>query len=780
MRRFGLLLALTLAATVLASGTARAALPRVAAPQAAVAAPQLQREFDAAGRGDMVKAIVVLKSQADLASVHGLARKNRPGAAARILRARADLTQRSLRALLKLRRAQGLVSDIQPLWIVNAIAVTATQAVISELAARQDVREIRPDLVVPAPPAAATATPATATPATVTPATATPAAAEPNVALVNAPALWDLGYRGQGIVVANMDTGVDVSHPDLASRWRGGTNSWYDPNGEHPATPTDISGHGTWTMGVMVGGDAGGSSVGIAPDATWIAVKIFNDRGTATTTGIHQGFQWLLDPDGNPATADAPDVVNNSWAMSASGCLLDFEPDLASLRAAGILPVFAAGNYGPLAGSSASPANNPEAFAVGATDDTDVLYSYSSRGPSSCGQPVYPQLTAPGVGIHTTDLYGLYADPTGTSVAAPHAAGVLALLVQAFPGISADRQAAALESGAVDLGTAGADNDYGYGRLNALAAYQWLATTPDFTPSVSPSSASTAAGGAVSYTVSAAPVNGFTGDVSLTLSGLPEGQASWSFSTPVIAGGSGSAQLTVSTAASIAAGTYPLTITATSGSTVHSAAATLVVTAPPDFSLSATPASRTVVAGAGATYTVGVASLNGFAAGVALSLTGLPPGVGTANFSPQMIAGAGSSQLTVTTLPAAPGGTYPLTITGTAGGVVHTVAATLVVSARDFALSVSPSSVSISRGKSAKYTVGVSVIGGSVGKVSLTVAGLPSGTTAVFSPNPAGSPGSSALTVKTTSSTKRGTYTLRITGTSGSLVHNATATLTVR
>jgi len=767
MRRVSLVLALTLLTAVLASGTAaaRAAAPRVAALPAAVVAPQLQAQLDTAGQDEMVKAIVVLKSQADLTSVQKLARKNRPGAAARILRARAELTQRALLALLELRRAQGLVADIEPLWIVNAIAVTATPAVISELAARQDVREIRPDLVVPAPQAAATTT---------------AAPAETNVALVNAPALWDLGYRGQGIVVANMDTGVDVTHPDLASRWRGGTNSWYDPNGEHPATPTDVSGHGTWTMGVMVGGDAGGSSVGVAPDATWIAVKIFNDRGTATSTGIHQGFQWLLDPDGNPATPDAPDVVNNSWATSASGCLLDFEPDLASLRAAGILPVFAAGNYGPQPGTSSSPANNPEAFAVGATDDADVLYQYSSRGPSACGQPVYPQLVAPGVGIHTTDLYGLYADPTGTSVAAPHVAGALALLLQAFPSMSADRQAAALENSAVDLGAAGPDNSYGDGRLDALAAYQWLATTPDFTSSVAPSSASTAAGGAVSYTVSVSPVNGFTGDVSLTLSGLSESQASWSFSPPVITGGSGSAQLTVSTATSIAAGTYPLTITATSGATVHSAAATLVVTAPPDFSVSAAPTSQSVVAGAGATYTVGVASLNGFADNVALSLTGLPSGVGTASFTPQVIAGAGSSQLTVTTLPAAPGGTYPLTITGTAGGVTHTAAVTLVVSARDFALSVSPSSVTILRGKSAKYTVGVSVVGGSVGNVSLTVAGLPAGVTAVFSPNPVGSPGSSALTVKTKSSTRRGTYPLQITGTSGSLVHQATATLTVR
>ena len=121
------------------------------------------------------------------------------------------------------------------------------------------------------------------------------------------------------MVVATLDTGVDLTHPDLAGAWRGGANSWYDPNGEHPTTPVDVNGHGTWTMGVMVGGDAGGSSIGIAPDAQWIAAKIFNDRGIATTVGIHLAFQWLLDPDGNPATADAPNVVNDSW--SAPGWL---------------------------------------------------------------------------------------------------------------------------------------------------------------------------------------------------------------------------------------------------------------------------------------------------------------------------------------------------------------------------------------------------------------------------------------------------------------------------
>ena len=333
-------------------------------------------------REPMVAAVVVLRSQADLTPARAVRRKSRPGAAARILRAHADRTQRGLRDLLRHRRAQGLVASVQPLWIVDAIAVVAAPSVIGEVTARPEVREVRPDLTVPAPQAMAGA--------------AEVSAAESNLEVVNTRAMWDLGLRGQGIVVANMDTGVDAGHPDLSARWRGGTNSWYDPNGQHPTTPTDVNGHGTWTMGVLAGGGAGGPTVGVAPEATWIAVKIFNDRGIASSTRIHQGFQWLLDPDGDPGTADAPDVVNNSWTLATPGCLLDFQPDLANLRAAGILPIFAAGNYGPLDGSARSPADNPEAFSVGAVDDADAVDGSSGRGPSACGQPVYPRLRRAG------------------------------------------------------------------------------------------------------------------------------------------------------------------------------------------------------------------------------------------------------------------------------------------------------------------------------------------------------------------------------------------------
>ena len=230
--------------------------------------------------------------------------------------------------------------------------------------------------------------------------------------VINAPALWQLGFQGQGVVVANMDSGVSVSHPDLAAQWRGGTNSWFDPYGEHPTSPSDLTGHGTATMGVMVGRDAGGTNIGVAPLAQWIAVKIFDDQGQATATAIHLGFQWLLDPDGDPSTPDAPQVVNNSWSIGNTDCDLAFQLDLQALRAADIVPVFSAGNTGPGDATSVSPANNPEAFAVGATDNVDQIYIDSARGPSACGEPAtfYPEMVAPGVEIRTTDLCGTYLD----------------------------------------------------------------------------------------------------------------------------------------------------------------------------------------------------------------------------------------------------------------------------------------------------------------------------------------------------------------------------------
>ena len=417
----------------------------------------------------MITAIVTLKAQADLSAITTTDPVVRQQQIIHTLQTQAASTQAPFAGEVAGSGAGNAIDRIVPFWIFNGFSITATPATILALADRPDVLSVNAD-AVSIVPAAAAATP------------------EPNLTIVNTPALWALGRFGQGVVVASMDTGADLSNPDLAASWRGGNNSWFDPYGEHPTTPADLNGHGTNIMGVIVGGQAGGTAVGVAPQATWIAVKIFNDHGTSSATAIHQGFQWLLDPDHNPNTADSPQVVNNSWTFATPGCDLSFEPDLQALRAAGILPVFAAGNSGPTLATSISPANNPSALAVGATDNNDAILAGSSRGPTACGQSSksYPDLTAPGWNIRTSGLSGGYMVNSGTSLAAPHVAGALALLLGIFPGLSAADQQAALTHSAVDRGVPGADNDYGAGRLDILGAYQWL-LSGGFTPqSVTP------------------------------------------------------------------------------------------------------------------------------------------------------------------------------------------------------------------------------------------------------------------------------------------------------
>jgi hypothetical protein len=348
--------------------------------------------------------------------------------------------------------------------LINGLAVTASAEVIRQLEFFPGVESIRLDATLQAPE--------------VTFDTST--VPEWNLSAIRTRELWALGYAGQGVVVANMDTGVDVDHPDLRTKWRGGDNSWYDPNGQH-VTPYDADGHGTQTMGILVGGDAGGTAIGVAPDAKWIAVKIFNDAGQSTLSLIHQGFQWLLDPDGNPDTDDAPDIVNNSWGHdNINGCSLEFEPDTQALKAVEISVVFAGGNFGPNPSTSISPANNPDGFAVGAVDQTLSVASFSSRGPSPCDGSIYPELVAPGVAVRTADLTfgGLFPDSyvtaSGTSFAAPHSAGSMALLLNAFPGLSVSELELALKQSAFDRGLFGPDNDYGYGVVDVAEAYQLL------------------------------------------------------------------------------------------------------------------------------------------------------------------------------------------------------------------------------------------------------------------------------------------------------------------
>jgi len=438
--------------------------------------PDLRSRLQLLDPGDEVAVIITLRDQFSFQSFKG---KNKDLAGSRMkvdkglfrakmnraLRSKADRTQRPLKSFLQKKQGRKII----PFWIFNGMAVTLRADAVAELAGRPEVQNVRLDatLSLPAPAAAQASLP------------------EWNLDTIHAPSLWALGYTGSGVVVANMDTGVDVLHPDLASRWRGGSNSWYDPHGEH-AVPFDKSGvnsgHGTQTMGILVGGDAGGSAIGVAPGAGWIAVKLFNDAGDAPLSKIHLGFQWLLDPDGDPGTDDIPDVVNNSWGFDTrvGECYREFEPDIQALKAAGVAVVFSAGNQGPNGSTSVSPANYLDSVAVGAVDEFLTVADTSSRGPSGCTGGFYPELVAPGVNVHTADLTSggvfpnSYVTVSGTSFASPHVAGAMALLLSVNSQFTVDELELLLTQSATDLGNSGWDNDYGKGLLDVEAAFNLL------------------------------------------------------------------------------------------------------------------------------------------------------------------------------------------------------------------------------------------------------------------------------------------------------------------
>jgi serine protease AprX len=356
------------------------------------------------------------------------------------------------------------------LWIINGIAATVPVSSLNGLVHRAgvDVVYLNETVELPLAPVPAGAP-------------GDPAYTYWNISEIRATDLWEFGYYGTGVVVATMDSGVDALHADIGAKWRGGSNSWFDPHYQH-ATPFDASGHGTGVMGLIVGGNAGGFDMGVAPDAQWIAVKIFNDQDQSDLAKIHQGFQWLLDPNGDQSSDDAPDIVNSSWVLQGTEgeCLGEFAADIETLKAAGIAVVFSAGNSGHKSDTSMEPANDPGSLSVGAVDSSQRVLRSSSRGPSACDGGIYPKLSAPGKDVLTAGLTTNganttnYAFSTGTSFAAPHVAGAMAVLKSAFPGARMAEIESALSDGAFDLGTAGPDNKSGAGLVDVVGAYTLL------------------------------------------------------------------------------------------------------------------------------------------------------------------------------------------------------------------------------------------------------------------------------------------------------------------
>ena len=203
----------------------------------------------------------------------------------------------------------------------------------------------------------------------------------------------------------------------------------------------------------------------------------------------------------------------------------------------------------------------------------------------------------------------------------------------------------------------------------------------------------------------------------------------------------------------------------------------------PDFSITATPASQTVTAGAGTSYTTTVAASGGFTGVVAFSISGLPTGA-SASFNPTSVTGSGSSTISVSTSTTTPAGTYTLQITGTSGTLVHSTTVNLVVNpvggVPDFTISVSPASLNVSRGKTGNYTVTIGAVNGFTGTVSLSVSGLGSRVTASFNPASVSGSGTSTLSVQPARNASKGAKTITITGIGNTVSHSTTATLNVQ
>lgn len=407
--------------------------------------------------------IVTMRERADLSAAAAKpTRIEQRRAVVAGLQATAQQSQAPLQAKLSAGKAAGRVTQVEAFWVVNAVHVEADGATLLDLAAVPGVESIRPNHTWSLdwkPSKDDETARATDTP-------------EWGVARIRADLVWSLmGIDGKGVVVASMDTGVDWQHPDLQTRYRGydpkglatHNGNWFCATDEGYLYPGDGIGHGTHTMGTMVAG----RGIGVAPGAQWIAAKIFNDQGRTTDAWIHNGFQWLLAPGGDPARA--PDVVNGSWGSTLRDGLV-YQDDVRALLAAGIVPVFSAGNSGPAAATISIPGGYAESLTVGATDADNIVAGFSSRGPSAFSA-IKPDVVAPGVRIRSTFHGGGYALEDGTSMATPHVAGLVALLVQANGRLSPQAVMSLIKGTARPIGDDPLPNtNYGAGLADAYAA----------------------------------------------------------------------------------------------------------------------------------------------------------------------------------------------------------------------------------------------------------------------------------------------------------------------
>jgi bacillopeptidase F len=435
---------LALAAALVTPGVARGAIVGSAVASELATSPAAR-----------VPVVITLADQVDEDRYAG-----QPAALVRALRERAAATQPSV--------ADDLDGSVRRFWLVNAIGASIDRVELEELAADPAVARIDRDV-----------------PVEVTGEASAGSSQSWGIGAIHAPSAWSrFGVNGSGVRIGSIDTGVDATNPELA----GAVVAWRDIVHGRP-TPYDDNGHGSHTIGTMVARNVTGGAVGVAPGAQVVVAKAIRADGTASGADLLAAGQWMTDPDGDPATADFPAVINNSWTTTDATNPW-FRPMVQRWVALGITPVFGAGNSPETIGN---PASYPEVIAVGASEASGALWPNTSRGTvtwevgGAATTVTKPDLSAPGADITSTVGPG-YALYSGTSMAAPHVAGTVALMKQARPDLTPDAVRHILTRTATDHGPAGPDRDFGAGVVNADAAVAatGLAATGPAAPTAHP------------------------------------------------------------------------------------------------------------------------------------------------------------------------------------------------------------------------------------------------------------------------------------------------------
>jgi serine protease AprX len=452
--------------------------------------------------GQQAEFFVVLADRADLSAAANFTTKADKGRFVyQTLREKAQRTQGPILEWLRERNIEH-----QSFYIVNAILVKGTRTIAAALAARPDVARIEGN------PRIQNDLPQPETVDQASPQSGRPEAIEPGIQYTHAPDVWNLGFTGEGIVVASADTGVRWTHNALKPHYRGwdGQNAdhdynWHDsihdsvgnPCGNDSPEPCDDQAHGTHTTGTMVGDDGAGNQIGMAPGAKWIGCRNM-DANTGTPARYIECMQWFLAPtriDGSdPDPTKAPDITNNSWhCPPEEGCSFDsLQAAVEAQAAAGIMMCSAAQNAGPSCSTVENPPGIYEAtYSVGALNTgTDTIASFSSRGPVTADGSgrIKPDISAPGTNTRscTNASDSSYSNFSGTSMATPHIAGAMALLWNAIPSLrhqlTDSRDAlnnSAVHIASIQCGDEGPPNNvYGWGRVDILAAVGGGSPTP--------------------------------------------------------------------------------------------------------------------------------------------------------------------------------------------------------------------------------------------------------------------------------------------------------------